>query len=291
MVRIGLLHAVVRKDEKMLIDAFRQRKDDVELVLLDDRKLTFSPGEQWWSLDGVLLRSVSHSRNLAAARLFASAGLPTYNTTQVIETCGDKLQTSLAMLRSGVPQPRFRVAFTEESALEALDDVGYPAVLKPCVGSWGRLIAKVNDRDAAEAVLEHKAVLGHAGHHTYYIQQFIDKGERDVRAFVVGSRCVAAIYRTSKHWKTNTALGAVASNCPVTPDLERIAVAAARAVGGGIVAVDLFETAGGGWLVNEVNDTMEFKNSVATTGIDIPGLIADYVIHARAPQEREQAHA
>lgn len=291
MTRIGLIHAVVRKDEKMIIDAFRERKNDIELVLLDDRKLSFSPGEQWWSLDAVLMRSVSHSRNLNAARLFASAGVPTYNTSQVIEVCGDKLQTSLALLRSGVPQPRFRVAFTEESALEALDDLGYPAVLKPCVGSWGRLISKVNDRDAAEAILEHKSVLGHSGHHTYYMQQYVEKGGRDVRAFVIGSRCVAAIYRTSKHWKTNTALGAVASNCPVTPDLERVALAAARAVGGGIVAIDLFETPGGGWLVNEINDTMEFKNSVTTTGVDIPGLIADYVIHSCQPAQPEHAHA
>lgn len=291
MMRIGLLHAVVRKDERMLIDALRARSDQIELVLLDDRQLSFAPGEQWWSLDAVLLRSVSHSRNLHAARLFASAGVPTYNTASVIETCGDKLQTSLALLRSGVAQPKFRAAFTEESALKAIEEIGYPAVLKPCVGSWGRLISKVNDRDAAEAILEHKTVLGHAGHHTFYIQEYVEKGGRDVRAFVVGNRCIAAIYRTSQHWKTNTALGAVASNCPVTPDLERAALAAAHAVGGGILAVDLFESAERGWLVNEINDTMEFKNSVTTTGIDIPGLIADYVIHARQPQTQEQVHA
>ena len=161
--------------------------------------------------------------------------------------------------------------------------MGYPVVLKPAVGSWGRLLAKVNDRDAAEALLEHKTTLGSYQHGIFYIQEYVDKRGRDIRAFVVGDECVAAIYRTSPHWITNTARGGAASNCPVTPELAELTARAARAVGGGVVALDVFET-GGGLVVNEVNDTMEFKNSVAPTGVDIPGRIVDY-LHAAAPRD------
>ncbi|CAM2065210.1 lysine biosynthesis protein LysX [Sulfidibacter corallicola] len=275
-MRIGLLHSVIRKDEKLLIQAF-QAQPDVTLVPIDDRKLAFRPGRPPADVDLLLARSVSHSRNVNAVRLFEAAGVRCVNPGQVIEVCGDKLQTSLALGRADVPQPGLRIAFTEDTALAAIEELGYPVVLKPVTGSWGRLIAKINDREAAEALLEHKATLGSYQHSIFYIQKYVEKGGRDIRAFVVGDRCIAAIYRDSAHWKTNTALGAVASNCPVTEELGELSVRAARAVAGEIVAVDLFETAEG-LLVNEINDTMEFKNSIDTTGVDIPAAIAAYTV-------------
>jgi [lysine-biosynthesis-protein LysW]--L-2-aminoadipate ligase len=169
------------------------------------------------------------------------------------------------------------IAFTPESALEAIEEMGYPVVLKPAVGSWGRLLARANDRDAAEALLEHKVTLGSFHHGAFYIQEYVEKGGRDVRAFVVDGETICAIYRDSPHWITNTARGGKASNSPVTPDLDRISAAAAAAVGGGVVAVDLFETIDG-LLVNEVNYTMEFRNSIDTTGVDIPARVVDYVV-------------
>jgi [lysine-biosynthesis-protein LysW]--L-2-aminoadipate ligase len=154
-------------------------------------------------------------------------------------------------------------------------------VLKPAIGSWGRLIAKVNDREAAEALLEHKEILGSYHHSIFYIQEYIAKPQgRDIRAFVVGDECICAIYRTSGHWITNTARGGQASNCPVTPALADICLGAARAVGGGVVAIDLLEDADGRLLVNEVNYTMEFRNSIDTTGVNIPGRIVEYTLAA-----------
>ena len=141
------------------------------------------------------------------------------------------------------------------------------------------LLAKINDRDAAEAVLEHKKILGTYHHSIYYVQEYIEHDGCDIRAFVIGGECVAAIYRTSEHWITNTARGAKASNCELTPELKGICEAAARAVDGDIVAIDVFPTKDG-YLVNEVNYTMEFRNSVSTTGVDLPGLVVDYTIEA-----------
>lgn len=271
-----MLHSVVRREEKLLLSAL-ERTPGVECVLVDDRKLTFDPARARGDFDAVLARSVSSSRNVAARRLFEAAGVRCFNPAAVAEVCNDKLQTSLALLRAGVPHPELRIAFTEDAALEAMEEMGYPVVLKPVIGSWGRLIARATDADTARSLLEHKAALPSFQHHIYYMQRYVEKNGRDIRSFVVGDRCIAAIVRTGSDWRTNTARGAIAANYPVTPELESVSVAAARAVGGGIVAIDLFESEGG-LLVNEVNDTMEFKNSIEPTGVDIPGEMARYVV-------------
>lgn len=277
-MRIGLLHSLIRKDEKFLIDEFN-KIPDVELIMIDDRELSFNLGKDHFDLDVVVERSINHSRALHALRLFEAAGIKCVNTYKVATICGDKLLTSTALAENKVPQPEVRIAFTEESALKAIEEMGYPVVLKPAVGSWGRLLSKVNDRDAAEAILEHKAVLGSYHHSIFYIQKYVEKRGRDIRSFVIGNECIAAIYRDSPHWITNTARGGKASNCPVTDEIFNISVAASKAVGGGIVAIDLFETEHG-IQVNEVNYTMEYKNSITTTGVNIPERMANYVVNA-----------
>lgn len=276
-MRIGFLHSLIRKDEKLLVEEFR-KIEDVELVMIDDRQLSFNIGRDEFQLDAVVERSINHSRALHALRLFESAGIKCVNTSDVATVCGDKLLTSVALAENNVSQPEVRVAFTEESALQTIEEMGYPVVLKPAVGSWGRLLSKINDRDAAESILEHKTILGSYHHSIFYIQKYVDKtGGRDIRSFVVGDECIAAIYRTSPHWITNTAQGGVASNCPLTDQIAELSVAAAKAVGGGVVAIDLFES-NGELSVNEVNYTMEFKNSISTTGVNIPQHIANYVV-------------
>ena len=283
-MRIGMTCSRIRVEEKLLLQAFARRGIDVERI--NDDALVFdlnalqadrTQRERW--PDVVLERSLHHGRALYALKVLNDAGIPTVNTYDVALTCGDKFLTTQALLRAGIPSPRCLLAFTPESALVAIETLGYPVVLKPVVGSWGRLVAKINDREAAEAVLEHRDTLGNYQHALFYIQEYIDKpGGRDIRACVVGDECIAAIYRTSQHWITNTARGGAASVCPLSPLLADVCLGAANAVGGGVVAIDLFETADGRLLVNEVNYTMEFRNSIDTTGVDIPGRIADFTI-------------
>ncbi|NOZ05710.1 MAG: lysine biosynthesis protein LysX [Chloroflexi bacterium] len=274
---VGVLASRIRAEEKLIFDRLRQR--DIPFDIINDSNVIFDLHEDGWQRYNVVLeRCVHHSRALYALRILDDWGIPTVNKHNVAHTCGNKLLTSLALAQAGVPTPRVKVAFTPESALEAIEQLGYPVVLKPAVGSWGRLLSKVNDREAAEAILEHKKILGSYHHSIFYIQEYVHKPERDIRAFVVGDETVCAIYRTSEHWITNTARGGRASNCPVTPELNRICVDAANAVGGGVLAVDVFEDPGHGYSVNEVNYTMEFRNSIAPTGVDIPDRIVDYVL-------------
>lgn len=277
-LKIGVLYSRVRVEEKWIFAAMEKRGIDYER--LDDRVISFDleNPEPWLAFDAVLERSISYTSGLYALRLLNSFGVPTVNTAAVAEVCGDKLTTSAMLAKAGVPQPRNVVAFTPEAALEAIEAFGYPVVLKPVVGSWGRLLAKINDRDAAEAVLEHKATLGSVLHSVFYIQEFIEKPGRDIRAIVIGDRVLTAMYRKSEHWITNTARGGEGELCPITPEIEEMCLKAAAAVGGGVLAVDLIEHSERGYLANEINHTMEFHTMQPVSGIDIAGEIVEFVI-------------
>jgi [lysine-biosynthesis-protein LysW]--L-2-aminoadipate ligase len=277
-MKLAVLYSRVRVEEKWIFEALDKR--GIAYDKIDDRSVSFDlfdPGP-WGQYDVVLERSLSYTSGLYATRVLNSWGIPTVNMATVAETCGDKLVTSAVLNKAGIPQPKVWVAFTAEAAAARIEQVGYPVVLKPVVGSWGRLLSKINDREAAEAVLEHKETLGSVQHQIFYIQEYIAKPGRDIRSFVIGDQTVCAIYRRSEHWITNTARGGKAEICPVTPDIHAISVAAAKAVGGGVVAIDILEDQERGFLINEVNHTMEFHSTVPLTGVDIPGMIVDYAV-------------
>lgn len=277
-MRIGILCSRIRVEEKLLFAAFEAL--DVPITRLDEREIAARVGSFAPDVDIVLERSISTTAGLVASQLLEAAGIRVVNSYATASICADKIRTTLALDQAGVPQPITEIALSPEAALEAVERIGYPAVLKPAMGSWGRLLARVNDRDAAEAVIEHKEVLGGVNHHIYYVQEYIEKPKRDIRAFVIGSDTICAIYRGSAHWITNTARGGQASNCPVTPDIADLCRKAAQAVSGGaggVLAIDLLEDPRRGLLVNEVNHTMEFRNSIDTTGVNIPEHIARYV--------------
>ena len=273
---LAILYDRIRPDERMLFERAEALGLPYKKVYVPALPMVL--GERPEALEGVtvaLERCVSQSRRSAAARYPTAPPIAEADHPDGIQACGDKWATSVALAKAGLPQPKTALATDREEALRLMEAFGYPVVLKPVIGSWGRLLAKVTDRAAAEALLEHKEVLGGFQHQLFYIQEYVEKPGRDIRVFVVGERAIAAIYRRSAHWITNTARGGQAENCPLTEEIARLSVGAAEAVGGGVVAVDLFESERG-LLVNEVNHTMEFKNSVHTTGVDIPGEILRY---------------
>ena len=274
-MNIAMLYSLIRVDEKMMMNAAERR--GIKLDLVDDRQLVFGLSDGTWKHDAVIERCISHSRALYALKFLEDYGVTTINRFPVAQLSGDKVLTSLALERAGVPTPKTFVAFEPETAIKAIERLGYPAVMKPITGSWGRLLAKVDSRHAAEAIIEHKQTLGSYLHHIYYVQEYIDKPQRDIRTYVVGDECIAGVYRESEHWIANTARGAKTRECPIDDELRELSLKAAEAVGGGVLAIDMMES-NKGLLVIETNYTMEFKNSVAPTGVDIPGKILEYAV-------------
>ena len=278
-MRIAMTYTRLRTEELLLLDAFEGLGIEVEPI--DLRAVVFDPMNpgRWSAFDAVIDRSVSLTSTLTAVRILEGYGIRCINPLRAIEACSDKLSTTLALAGAGVPQPDVRVAVSPDAGLEAVEAIGYPAVLKPTVGSWGRLVARLNDRDAAEAVLEHLDTLGSAQQGVFYVQEHVNKPDRDIRVFVVGGEPIAAIVRHSAHWVTNTARGATAEGLELTDELRHLAVNGAEAVGADVVAVDLLECPERGLVVNELNHSMEFRNSITTTGVDIPRFVAEHAAH------------
>ncbi len=291
-VRIGVLMSHVRAEEKQLLAAMVKR--GVEPVRLLDRTLAFDltdlSSPQPTHLDLLLDRCMAHGRAAVALQVYDAFGVRCVNTSQASGIADDKIATTLSLAVAGVPTIHTAAAFDIDSALRVLDEkIGYPAVIKPVTGSWGRLLAKVNTPSAARNLLEHKRALGSYHHGVFYVQEYIEKPGRDLRIFVVGDEVIAASYRTNEHWITNVARGAASKPCPVTPEIADISLRATRAVGLELAGIDLVETKDG-YLVIEVNTGAEFKGLIQTTDVDIPGRIVDYVVDA-AVREREKKHA
>lgn len=276
MFTIGLLHSTIRGDEKLIIEAAKKR--NVRIKLIDVRYEIFNRESYNIDFDVALERCVSTVKGTHATRFFESLHIPVVNSSAVATICEDKFLTSLMLQKAKVPTPSFAMVFTEEQAQEAIEQLGgYPVVIKPSLGSWGRLLAKINDSDSLEAVLEHKDVLGSPQQKAFYIQKYVKKPGRDIRSYVFDGKTICAIYRNSPHWITNTARGGVATNCPVTKELANLSEKAAKAIGKGILSMDVFETEDG-LQINEVNHTTEFKNSEKPTGISISGAMIDYCV-------------
>ncbi|MFB6188503.1 MAG: lysine biosynthesis protein LysX [Halapricum sp.] len=292
-MKIGLLYSRIRKDEKLLLNELRERDHDVEKI--DVRRQQFSisdpPGE-FEDLDIVLDRCLATSRSIYATKFAEAYDVPVINSPETAEICADKVKNSLALEDAGIPTPNTEVAFTKDAAMEIVEDFGYPCVVKPVVGSWGRLMAKIDSRSAAEAILEHKETLGHYEHKVFYVQEFVDKPGRDMRVLAVDGEPVAGMVRSSDHWLTNAAKGAETERIEMTPEIEDLVETASDAVGGGLLGIDLMETGvdedgnPDGYTVHEVNHTVEFKALDEVTDVDVPAVVVDW-LEAQAESQTE----
>jgi [lysine-biosynthesis-protein LysW]--L-2-aminoadipate ligase len=278
---VGVCYSRIRRDEKLLLQELRDRGHDVTKI--DVRKERFSvhdPPSTFDGLDIVVDRCLATSRSRYLTRFVDAYDVPVVNDPETAAVCADKAHNSLVLAEAGVPTPATEVAFTKESALSTIESFGYPCVLKPVVGSWGRLMAKIDSRSAAEAILEHKETLGHYEHKVFYIQEFVEKPGRDMRVVATDGEPVAAMARSSEHWLTNAAQGAETEEIAVTPAMADLVERASDAVGGGLLGVDLMEVGGadsGEYTVHEVNHTVEFKALDEVTDVDVPAAVVDWL--------------
>jgi [lysine-biosynthesis-protein LysW]--L-2-aminoadipate ligase len=283
-MKVGLCYSRIRKDEKLLLGELRERGHEVAKV--DVRRQRFGleePPADMAGVDVLVDRCLATSRSKYVTRFAEAYGIPVVNGAETARVCADKVENSLALAEAGVPTPTTEVAFTKDTALEVVEDFGYPCVLKPVVGSWGRLMAKLDSRSAAEAVFEHKETLGHYEHKVFYIQEFVEKPGRDIRVVATDGEPVAAMVRSSDHWLTNAAQGAEVE--PFDPDEEvrDLVARASEAVGGGLLGVDLMETGVDengdptGYTVHEVNHTVEFKALNDAVDADVPARVVDWL--------------
>ncbi|TLX70021.1 MAG: lysine biosynthesis protein LysX [Thaumarchaeota archaeon] len=277
---LSILYDTIRWEEKALFDAGKKKSIDIKMV--DCKNLFLNLDKSKDSFETVLQRCVSYYRSLHSTAALEGKGVNVINCLNTSIFAGNKLFTHMLLQKQGIPTPFSAVAFSEEAALEVLEKSGYPMVLKPTVGSWGRMIALLKDRDSAEGIMESREKM-YPIYQVYYLEEFVQRPPRDIRAIMIGDKVVAAIYRYSGNgqWKTNMALGGRAEVCKVTKELEDICIKAKNAVFGDIVGVDLMESKEKGLVVHEVNNTTEYKNTVRVTEVDIPAMMIDYALQSR----------
>jgi len=273
---ITALYDTIRLEEKLLIES--AKKNEINLEMVDCKKLSVDLNEKKSFDSPVLQRCVSYYRNLHSTAAIEGQGARVVNCLNTGIFAGNKLFTHMLLQKSGVPTPNATVAFSKDAAMQALDRNGFPKIIKPTVGSWGRMVSKINDMDSAEGIIEGREAM-YPIHQVHFLEEFVERPPRDIRAIVIGDTVPAAIYRNSGdgNWKTNTHLGGSAETCKITNELEEICLKAKNAVQGEIVGVDLMESNEKGLVVHEINNTTEFRNVVRVTGVDIPKLMLEYV--------------
>lgn len=280
MSKLRIVFDRVRSEEKMLKEKAIELGHDTKMV---DAKITQINTESKLSDfdfgDVVLERCVSYFRGLHFTACLEFLDVPVINKFEVANNCGNKMITSLLLKKHNVPTPKTYFSFSAETALENLEKVGYPMVIKPVVGSWGRGVMALKDRDTADAIIEVRELNDGPLDRIYYLQEMIKRPPRDIRVIAVGDQVVAAMYRTSTGgFKTNIALGAEPVPCEITKELEDICLKASKAVGGGILGIDLMEDEKRGLVVHEVNNTVEFKGLAKVTKKNIPKEMIDFAV-------------
>ena len=279
---LTLVYDTIRWEEKALHEA--ALKKGINIINLDCKNLSvnLNHDKDIFNDKIILQRCVSYFKNLHSTSIFEGLGAKVVNSLYTATMCGNKLFTHMELQKNGIKTPNVITSFSGEAALKSIREFGYPVVIKPTIGSWGRLISLLRDEDAAKAVIEDREHMFPL-YHIFYLEEFIDRPPRDIRAIVVGEQVVAAIYRYSdeNEWKTNMALGGRAEICPITKELEDVCIKATKSVKGIVVGVDLMESRKDGLLVHEVNNTTEFKNTVRVTGVNIPEKIIDHILNEK----------
>jgi len=273
---ITVLYDTIRLEEKLLIKA--AKKNDIPIEMVDCKQLFVDLNKNTHDFQTVLQRCVSYYRNIHSTATLEGLGARVINSLKTGILAGNKLFTHMLLQKAGIPTPEATIAFSKEAAMQSLEKNGYPKIIKPTVGSWGRMVSKLNDKDSAESIIESRESM-HPIYQMYFLEEFVQRPPRDIRAIVIGDNVAGAIYRIADNtnWKTNTHLGGSAEPCKVSNELEDICIKAKNTVQGEIVGVDLMESNDKGLIVHEINNTTEFRNVVKVTGVDIPTQMLEYL--------------
>jgi [lysine-biosynthesis-protein LysW]---L-2-aminoadipate ligase len=273
---------VVRQEEKQLAAALRERGCAVTVAKMAD--LAGVLNGTGTRPDIALVRNLAHHEAVEATRRLAAYGVPTVNSPDAVELCGDKGQQALLFGRLEIPHPTSYLAYDLAQVAELVGELG-SAVIKPVSASWGRGLARITDAATLECWSAGRESVDAAGKHfPVLVQEYIAKPGYDLRVVVVGDEPVVSIQRVSADWRTNTHLGATIRRTELTVPVRRLVSAVLDHLGPGFYGVDVVVEAGTGrHFVLEVNANPEFARSAPVHGVDIAGLLADHVLDRCRP--------
>ncbi|MSV33616.1 MAG: lysine biosynthesis protein LysX [Nitrosarchaeum sp.] len=281
MSKICIVFDRLRTEEKMLEkEASNLGHNAVMLDAKTTQINTDSKRKDFDFGDVVLERCVSYFRGLHFTASLEFMDVPVLNKFQVANQCGNKMFMTLLLKKYNVPTPKTYFSFSSESASENIEKIGYPLVIKPVIGSWGRGVMQLKDKDTADALFEIRDITDSPHDRIFYLQELIKRPPRDIRVITVGDEPIAAMYRKSSGgFKTNIALGADPELCEITKEIEEISTKASKAMGGGILGIDIMEDEKRGLVVHEVNNTVEFKGLARVSRRNIPKEMVEFALN------------
>ncbi|AWR99329.1 lysine biosynthesis protein LysX [Metallosphaera hakonensis] len=271
---LGISYDLLRWEERNLIE--EARKLDYKVVPLYTKDISFLSGEDvaYQDVEAIIQRNTSHSRALSTSILFETSGFKVFNDSLSLARCENKLQTTFLLRSRGIPVPNTAIAFSRDKAIEMASKLGYPVVIKPIEGSWGRMVARAQDEDSLRSLIEYQEFTSLQYKTIYYLQEYVNKPNRDIRIFAIGDEVPVGIYRENdKNWKTNTALGAVAKPLKIDEELKELTLKVKEIIGGFFLGVDVFEDKERGYLIGEVNGVPEFKNTVRVNQFNVSNFL------------------
>ena len=292
MTRLCIVFDRLRSEEKMLKTEAQSLGFDISMLDAKTAVLNTDtiPKDIPQLGDVALERCVSYFRGLHMTNMLESMELPVINTYGVASTCGNKMAMTIRLKRANIPTPKTHFALSAEAAEKVFESVGYPLVIKPVIGSWGRGVMPIRNHDTLGAVIEGRAVTDGPFDRIFYLQEIIQrpphvKDTRDIRVITVGGEPIAAMYRrAAEGFRANVAIGGDPEPCKITPRIAELASAASEAVGGGILGIDMMEDGsrskgkgdGEEIVVHEVNNTVEFKGLAKVAEKNIPRSMIQY---------------
>lgn len=281
MSKICIVFDRLRSEEKMLQKEASDMGLDTKMLDAKITQIDTSSKKEDYNLgDIVLERCVSYFRGLHFTSCLEFMDIPVLNKFDVASTCGNKMFMTLLLKKSNIPTPKTYFSFSSQGASENIANVGYPLVIKPIIGSWGRGVIQLKDKDTTDAIFEIRDITDSPHDRIYYLQELVDRPPRDIRVITVGDEPIAAMYRKSSGgFKTNIALGADPELCEITKEIEDLASKASKAVGGGILGIDMMEDRKNGLLVHEVNNTVEFKGLAKVAKRNIPKEMVKFALN------------
>jgi [lysine-biosynthesis-protein LysW]--L-2-aminoadipate ligase len=285
-MNLGIVLNRVSFEEKQIILACKELGINVEQIKNEELFLQLNAEKDPQIKSDVLLqRSLSTIRAIYSTAILETKGYKVVNNYNAVSISADKLLTTLLLEKHKIPSPKTFVGFTGEAVMASAEKyLNYPMVTKPIIGSWGRMVAKIESNNHLSSIVESKEVMGDLFQKIHYFQEFIDapklnpNNPADIRVFYLGGECIAAMgrYRPENDFRSNIALGGKAKMLDIDSEMSSICKKIAEAIQGEILGIDLMITEKG-YVCIEVNGVPGFEGITNATGINIGMKIAEYL--------------
>ncbi|KPV47190.1 MULTISPECIES: RimK family alpha-L-glutamate ligase [Acidiplasma] len=271
---ISIIYDYINWEEKQIIKKLQEENIEYNIINAKDEPLNIT-GKNSKIGDVAFIRCVSHRRSLYYSAILENQGIRTINSFNIFNITGNKIITSAYLYKNNIPTPESTVSFSKDAAIGVCNSYGYPVVFKPASGSWGRMVSLIKNDNMAETIFSMNDMVNESG--VYYIQRYVERPPRDIRAILINHDISAAVYRYSNDgWKTNLYLGGKVEKAALSDYDREIIIKASEIFDAGVIGIDAMESPDG-IKIHEINGRVEFKGASRVYGDKIINDVVNFL--------------